>query len=118
MKYLSLLFLLLFTVPTYAGNLGFETEDSYLEWIPDCSKPYAPSFDVSDVDSYNCAVSEFNAYLLEVESYINCVKREANSDAQGLLKSVKKRAEEAIVEISSELNSVKSDLKMEKIFIE
>src|SRR5215469_5666539 len=45
-----------------------------------CLKPDPPSVFVTDVDSYNLAVSEFNSYLDEVRSYEDCIIAEAKRD--------------------------------------
>ncbi len=117
MRYLLLLFLLSYAVPTYAGTFGTQDVDSSVDWKHKCSKPHKPSFTVSDVDSYNSAVEDFNAYVLEIESYINCVNREANSDAQDLANAVQKGSQRAVDDVSSDLESAKSDLERHRSII-
>lgn len=114
MKHLSLLLLLLFAVPAYAGTFGYQSVGSYVDWAPGCSKPSEPSFYISDRDSFNVAVDEFNAYIWEAESYIECIKREAESDAQNLHNAVESGAREAISNISSEVDAVRSSLERQR----
>jgi hypothetical protein len=74
----------------YAGEIGkgYETCDiqsTYdgCSWqARDCRKPWAPLLSAHDVASYNEAVSEFNAYISEVDAYRNCVVDEAKRDAE------------------------------------
>ena len=114
MKYFPYLFLLLFAVPAYAGSVGYQAVGSYVDWTPDCSKPSEPTFFISDRASFNIAVDEFNSYIWEAESYIECIKREAESDARNLHNAVEDGARNAISNISDEVDFVRSTLERQR----
>ena len=97
-----------------AGSLGYTSVTSYMDWEPDCSKPYVPSFYISSVEDYNDAVYEFNNYVSEVESYLSCVADEAESDTGAAARAIQNGAEKARSEVISELDSVRSNLQSER----
>ena len=100
-----------------AGSIGYKQIRRYMDWEPDCYKPSSPSFFVSDIDSFNWAVNEYNSYLSEVENYINCIKGEAEADIKTLSRAVSSGFDEKRSQILSELDSAKSDLDMQRSFL-
>ena len=104
-------------VSVNAGSLGYRSVSAYMDWEPDCSKPSQPSFFVTDVDSYNYAVSQFNGYLSEVQLYIGCIGNEAEHDADTMARAIQNGLEEKRTEIVSELDDAKSDLTNQRLFL-
>ena len=100
-----------------AGSIGYTSISSYMDWEPDCYKPSTPSFYVSDRDSFNWAVDEYNNYVSEVERYINCIKGEAEDDISALSQAVSNGFDDKRSEILSELDSAKSDLEMQRSYL-
>jgi hypothetical protein len=81
----------------------------------DCFKPDRPTTFVTDVDSYNLAVSEFNSYLREVSSFEDCVIAEAKHDvSENLPEIVAEGAKKEIAETDSEANEARSDLEIKR----
>ncbi|MBG0789832.1 MAG: hypothetical protein H0S80_04960 [Desulfovibrionaceae bacterium] len=97
---------------SYAGSLGMTSIGFMNTWEPDCYKPSVPYFYVSDVESYNQAVSEYNAYVSEVEAYLQCVQGEAEADIQAMVKAVQEGAAEAEEGVLADLNSARSSLEL------
>lgn len=117
MQRLTLILLLLCAVPAHAGSIGVTTISSYMDWESDCSKPYQPSFYISDTSSYNYAVDDFNDYVSNVDSYIQCIKSEALSDSRVVIQAIENAADQTINEAINEVDRVKNDLQMQKAFI-
>lgn len=114
MKLLLFVIVLATAVPAFAGFVGTERVTSYTRWKSGCSKPHKPNLDmynIDNVDSYNSAVRALNSYIDLVNSYTQCVQNEAHSDAETLFQSVRKGSKKAIDDISSEVRSVRSELK-------
>ncbi|MEZ6852117.1 hypothetical protein [Halodesulfovibrio aestuarii] len=117
MRALTLILLLLLSVPAHAGSIGYTTVSPYMDWTSDCSKPYEPSFIISDVSSYNYAVDEFNSYVSEVENYIQCIKSEAQSDSKTIIQAIENAAKSEIDEAINAVESAQSSLEMQKAFL-
>lgn len=101
-----------------AGTIGYKQITRYMDWEPSCYKPSQPSFYVSDVDSFNWAVEEYNSYVSEVESYITCMESEADADIRTLSQAVSNGYDEKRSEVLNELDSANSDLEMQRSFLE
>lgn len=114
MRFITVILILFYTIPAFAGSIEMSSIGPFSSWESDCSKPYAPSFFVTDTDSYNYAVDEFNSYLTDVEYYIQCVQNEASDDARALANAIEKGTQNAIDEVSSELDMARSNLQMSK----
>ena len=81
-----------------------------------CSEPYQPTIMAYDVDSYNLAVDEFNMFLSDVDSYLDCVVRDANADIQkNVPKIIKQGVRDAQSETRQLIDALKSQLEMAKI---
>ena len=120
---MRLLFLTVFVVctpveQTAAGSIENKQIRRYMDWEPDCYKPSPPAYYVSDIESYNWAVSEFNSYLFEVESYISCIQREAEEDIKILSQVISNGIEENRSEILIELDSARSELEFQRLYLE
>ncbi len=69
-----------------------------------------------DVDSYNLAVDEFNMFLSDVDSYLDCVVRDANADIQkNIPKIIKQGVRDAQSEMRQLIDELKSQLELAKI---
>jgi hypothetical protein len=101
-----------------AGSLGYSPINPYMDWEPDCYKPTPPSFYVSDIDSFNWAVQEYNSYLSEVETYIACIQSEAEADISASSQAISNGYDEKRSQILNELDSANSDLEMQRSFLQ
>ncbi len=106
--------LVFYPVSLVAGSLGYTNVSSYMNWEPDCTKPSQPSFYVSSRSDYNYAVDEFNNYVAEVRSYLDCLSSEAESDSRTVVRAISNGAEENRSEVISEVESAKNDLQMQR----
>lgn len=98
-----------------AGEFSQTTLGASLGWTPtQCSKPRKLFFHVTDVDSYNAAVEEYNQYLLEVRTYRFCINEEAQEDANTAAQSISSGLGQANDEIKKELDSARSELESAK----
>ena len=92
---------------------------SGIEWeSTDCYKPYRPSFFIIDIDSFNRAVDEFNDYVINVQRYIDCLVSEANQDLRQLPNIISEGVESAESEVLSEVEAVRSDLEISRMFLQ
>ena len=110
--------LLISPVFAYAGSYGYNSVDSYTSWEPDCYKPHPPSFFVDDIDSYNMAVHQYNSYILEVESYLQCIQGEAEEDIRKISNSISEGLSDAKDEVISEAEATKRSLEMNELLME
>ncbi len=101
-----------------AGSIGYNTISSDMDWEPDCYRPGQPSFAIYDRLSYNLAVDEFSSYTIEVQSYVECLSVEAESDLNVLARAIANRADERRSEILSDVESARSDLKLQTMLVE
>jgi hypothetical protein len=113
--YRMILAMVLIATPTFGGELSRRDIRRSTEWEPSgCNKPSEPSFYVSDVDSFNQAVDEFNNYRTEVETYIQCIDSEASDDFQTLKRVLEDSLSNRVSQSRSELDSVKSSLERQR----
>ena len=102
-----------------AGELSRREIRRSTEWEPDsCYKPSQPSFYVHDLDSYNWAVDEFNAYIREVESYFQCIEDEAQGDFTILKRILEDSLDQLRSEAASDVESARSDLEISRMLLE
>lgn len=110
-----MLFSCVFAAAVAAGELGETTLGASLSWKPtQCSKPAKLFFNVTDIDSYNSAVEEYNDYLLQVRAYRVCISEEAESDARKAAQAIAGGVDQVYDEIRSELESARSELEAAK----
>ncbi len=116
LRQLGLLILLtLFAAAASAGEFNSKAVDSSLQWKPTrCSKPAKLFFHVTDVDSYNSAVEEYNQYLLKVRTYRECINNEAQADAQTAAQSITSGLGRASGELRREVDTARSELDSAK----
>ena len=99
-------------------NCEISTFSTSLEWKPTgCYEPSPPYFYVSDVDSYNRAVEEFNFYLSEVNSYIDCVIRDAKADLKKLPDIVRDGITKARSKVMMDVDSARSQLEISRLYL-
>lgn len=104
--------------PCHAGDYGLSSVSAFSDWEPtDCFKPYPPSFYISDTNSYNIAVDEYNNYIAEVENYLLCIQNEGQRDMQTMLESVKEGVKSAENDILNEVRRVKNDLESHRMLL-
>jgi hypothetical protein len=98
-----------------AGNLDRMDIASESNWQPgSCHTPVPPSTKVYDVVTYNVAVSLFNAYREEVDTYFACASREAESDLT-IFRGVLTGSLEGIqTKILSQFEGLKQDLELSR----
>lgn len=113
-----ILAILILPSSSHAGDYGLSSIDNFTEWHSDCYKPSPPSFFVSDIDSYNMAVDDFNRYVSEVKSYLECIRSEGDSDSEMLLKAVHDGVTNEENEIIDEVRDAKRELLMNNEFIQ
>lgn len=102
----------LFSAAASAGEFSATEIGSSLAWeSTKCSKPPKLFFHITDVDTYNAAVEEYNRYLVDVRTYRSCVADEAQSDAQTAAQSISSGVDEAYEQIRMEIDSAKSELE-------
>ena len=110
-----LIILTLFATAASAGEFNAKTVNSSLEWQPTgCSKPAKLFFNVTDVDSYNAAVEEYNQYLLKVRTYRECINEEAQADAQTAAQSITSGLGRASGNLRREVDTARSELDSAK----
>ena len=101
-------------ISTGLGSCDLDNTFMGCTWKPkDCYKPDPPMSYASDVDSYNLAVIEFNAYLREVKSFEDCVIAEAKRDADEKLPDlISQSAKKALDDADSEAREARESLDM------
>lgn len=105
----------LFATSAAAGEFSVRTIDASLDWKPtQCSKPGKLFFHVTDVDSYNAAVEEYNQYLFEVRKYRECINEEAQVDAKTAAQSISTGLNRANGDLRQEIDAARSDLESAK----
>lgn len=105
----------LFAAAAPAGEFNTRAVDPSLTWKPTrCSKPAKLFFHVTDVDSYNSAVEEYNQYLLKVRSYRDCINEEAQADAQTAAQSISTGLGRASGDLRREIDTARSELESAK----
>ncbi|MDX1528647.1 MAG: hypothetical protein R3337_08460 [Gammaproteobacteria bacterium] len=116
LRHISLLTLyILFAATAPAGEFNSKAVDSSLEWKPTgCSKPARLFFNITDVDSYNAAVEEYNEYLLKVRTYRECINEEAQADAQTAAQSITNGLDRTSGELRREIDTARSELDSAK----
>ena len=116
----TIVLILLMLAPGHAigGSIGYTQISSYMDWEPDCSKPWEPSFYAHDLHSYNMAVDSFNSYLAEVESYILCIQSEGEDDLRTIANAISNSLDELRSEISYEVDAARSNLETQKLFLD
>jgi hypothetical protein len=98
-----------------AGELTEATFDTSPGWKSTrCSKPTKLFFHVTDIDSYNEAVEEYNDYLLQVRTYRVCIGDEAQTDARTAAQSIANGLDRLYDQIRAELESARSELESAK----
>ena len=115
-RHLGLLTLFtLFAAAAPAGEFNASAVNSSLEWKPTgCSKPAELSLNVTDVNSYNAAVDEYNQYLLEVRAYRECINEEAQADAETTAQSISSGLDRASADLAREVDTARSELETAK----
>ncbi|MDD3313402.1 hypothetical protein [Pseudodesulfovibrio sp.] len=94
------------------GTYGMTTVAPYASWEPsDCFKPSPPVFFVSDLESYNRAVDEYNEYLSRIKTFMLCVQEDGKADAESIVKSITQGVSNAQDEALRELNVLKMELE-------
>lgn len=100
---------------TVAGELGYQNIEPYTEWSStDCYKPSPPFSFVNDVESYNSAVYEFNAYVMEIQSYLSCITLEAEEDMNTFQNILKEALNRSRVEALAEIEAARMNLELQK----
>jgi hypothetical protein len=110
-------FIFMSTMIANAGSIGSKTIKSHMDWEPDCFKPSAPVFFVTDVTSYNWAVDEFNSYVASVEMYLSCLQEEADSDLKILSKALANGLQEKTSQVVEEVNDARTGLDLERTLL-
>ncbi len=102
-----------------AGELTATTLGDSLGWKPSrCAHPAKLYFHITDVDTYNAAVEEYNDHLLVVRSYRECVGKEAQEDAHKAAQAIASGVDRAYDRIRAELESARSELESAKKAVE
>jgi hypothetical protein len=113
--YRMILAVVLMATPTFGGELSRRDIRRSTEWEPSgCSKPSEPNFYVSDVDSFNQAVGDYNNYATEVETYIQCIDSEASDDFRTLKQVLEDSLSNQVSQSRNALDSVKSSLERQR----
>jgi len=98
-----------------AGEFGSRSIRRSMGWEPSyCTKPYEPSFYVTDVDDFNRAVGVFNRYVQDMKSYVACVGSEADEDSRTTSRAIEEGRDEAIDEAVGEVDSLRSRLELQR----
>ena len=115
-RYFALaIFFCLFAGAALAGEFSVRTLGASLSWKPtQCAMPPRVFFHVTDIDSYNAAVEEYNQYLLSVRTYRSCINEEAQKDAETAARSISSGLDQANEQINQGLNSARSELESAK----
>ena len=112
---LTSLFLIWLCLAADAGELGGTTVGSLLTWKPTaCQKPPKLFFNISDVDSYNAAVEEYNHHLLLVRTYRSCIAQEAQRDAETTSNAISTGLDQANEQLRLDLDAARADLESAK----
>lgn len=86
-----------------------------VKWKPtgSCSKPFPPSlYYGSSVREYNNAVDSFNRWVSEVQSYVSCIRTEAESDLKKIPDIIRDGAKQAQQEMSNEVARARLEIEM------
>lgn len=101
-------------VPADAGSLGASEVSPSLDWVSDCDEPVRPKLFLDDIRGYNQALADFNAYVAQVEAYIDCVQADGSADIDALAKAVSRSMQEqqnAAIKAAEEL---RTDLEIQR----
>lgn len=98
--------LLLCPCPALAGSYRKTAIAEDMGWSPDgCKRPTLPPLpEIDDLESYNTAVTMYNAYLEMVNRYVECATQEAKQDAKAVIEAINRG-------LSDEVRAVRKDLK-------
>lgn len=115
---LFLTVLLAFTSNVFAGEIttGLGSCDiggalRGCEWKPGyCHKPSAPSFYIYDKYSVDIAISQYRAYLSDVDSYNACIANEASKDIDKIADDIVKSAKKQLSDVADDVATVKRNL--------
>jgi hypothetical protein len=107
--------MVLTTTSAFGGELSGRDIRRSAEWEPtNCNKPSEPRFYVSDVDSFNQAVDEFNSYAGDVQAYMKCIDSEASDDFSTLKRVLEDSLSNQISKSKSDLEAAKSSLELQR----
>lgn len=101
-----------FSITAFAGDITKRSYSRYFEWeSTDCYKPSAPYI----VELDNWGLSEAETYAAEVNSYINCLEQEAQSDydeaRKRLIEAIEEGRDQAIENAQSEFDDFITELE-------
>jgi hypothetical protein len=111
------LFLAIGIGPSISGSLGYFSLSYYMDWEPDCYAPTSPTFYVYDVQSFNAAVDEFNAYVSDVEYYLDCLQSDAENDLELTKTAIIEGYQDHRASILRELEDASSQLESERYLL-
>ncbi len=100
--------------PAAGGSIGPIEVSPSLEWESDCNPPVQPTLFFDNIEGYNQALAEFNAYVARVGNYIQCVQVEGKTDIDALAGAVASGMQEkqnAAINASEEL---RTDLEVQR----
>lgn len=101
--------------PAWTGDLGSRNVRRSMGWeSSNCFRPSEPYFYVSDADSFNLAVDEFNNYVEEMRQFITCVNDEAADDANTVVRAIEDGRDEEVSNATSEVENVKASLESQR----
>jgi len=85
-----------------------------IEWKPTgCVRPPPPLLlGGSSVDEYNAAVSAYNSWLSEVETYLACVRNEAQTDMVGVPAIIAEGVKKEQGEMSNEVDQQRANIQL------
>ncbi|MDX2029007.1 MAG: hypothetical protein SFW62_10310 [Alphaproteobacteria bacterium] len=114
-SYLALTGILLFSVPAMAGNVT--SNNGQFVWQPaQCQAPAVPpSLQAANsetaADDMNKLVTEYNQYTLVMQTYLDCVSKEAQSDSSAIGQSITRSAQTMIDEAHKNMAQLGAPLK-------
>ena len=85
-------------------------------WTPgNCgARPEAPSLNLKNVDTFNASTDAVNNYRVAINTYLNCLVKEANADIQAVSASTKaaqQAAREANDKIEADVKAANEKFK-------
>jgi hypothetical protein len=107
-----------FSAPAYAGTLTYT--DGHAVWqSTQCTQPTEPSsiahaHHEMPADKMNVLMTQYNQYVAAMQSYLDCVSNEAQTDSTTANQAISTGAQSAIDAAQKKITEVGQDLKAKK----
>ena len=103
--------------PALAGSFGEAEINSDLTWRADCTAPARPAVFIDDIDSYNQALEQFNAYVAQVRVFIQCIQSDGKADIDALAAAVARGMQEQQKSALDDVEDLRTDLNVQRTLL-